>query len=147
MATQRLIGGPRKKIAAPAQRAPVWPVVVEVDYIDGEETVDLAGLEAVIDGAFLKITEGPAQQLFVRLETVRTFRVRGAVVVQSAPQMIGEDARVPQPAPQGPPREYSPLKEARARMIKMEVKGGGEVPASVIVNSDGSTEVVEANMT
>jgi hypothetical protein len=32
-------------------------------------------------------------------------------------------------------------------MIKMEVKGGGEVPASVIVNSDGSTEVVEANMT
>ena len=145
MPAGKLIGGVRKNIAAPAQAPPTWPVSVEVDFIDGEAPVKMHGYEAVLNGDHLIITTSPTEQIFVRLETVRTFKVIGAPVrvASVAPALAA------QPAPQGPPKTVAPLamvREAMAKRARAEAEGGGEIPASIIVNPDGTTEQVLARM-
>ena len=140
MPMQKLVGGPRKKIAAPVQAPPTWPVTVHVDYIDGEEPVVFSGYEATIEGPFLKIATSSTEQLFVRLETVRTLRVIGAAV-----QRIVEETL---PFVPSGPREHvvDKTKIPRARAIAAKTVDGQPVPASVIVNPDGTTEIVEASL-
>lgn len=141
----------RRKISAPVQAAPAYPVCVQIMYKDAEDLIAIEGWKVVQDARFLKIIASATEAYWIALDSVCWMRVVGVPTMR--------DETVPEPSQPLPrpsaPMEYSVRAEAQrirdekvatARAMRAEVKGGGEVPASVIVNADGTTETVLARL-
>ena len=136
----------------PPQAAPSYPVAVEVMFKDADAPEVVRGWTVWEDARFIRVKVSATEVHCISLDTVQWMRILGMPVEETksipAPSLglVAVDK-----APSGP-KEYVVKDEAQRQIVPtarhqpLSVEGGGTIPGAVIVNPDGSTEVVAAGM-